>query len=269
VRGCELATDGFATVRVSALVPVPIHSCIGLAAHVSRAATDELFPRAPDMPMLYDYPLSGNCYKVRLLLSFLALDHEIRSVDFFPGREHKSAQLLALNPHGQLPILRDGDLVLPDSAAILVYLARRYDAGASWYPHEDAVQLGMTSRWLAFADSITATASAARLHDMLNYRLDVESARAGAHALFRIMDDHLVEQRARGCQWLVGRTPTIADVACFPYTALAGDGGIDTARYDGIGMWMAAFKHLDGFVTMPGVHPHLPDTPQRRDVPAR
>ena len=213
------------------------------------------------MPTLYDYPLSGNCYKVRLLLSFLDIAHELRAVDFFPGREHKSPQLLELNPHGQLPILCDEDLVLPDSGAILVYLASRYDAGGSWYPRDDAAHLGMISRWLAFSDSITATASAARLHDMLNYPLDVEAARAGAHALFRIMDDHLIEQRARGCQWLVGATPTIADVGCFPYTALAGDGGIDTARYDGIRTWMDAFKHLDGFVTMPGIHPHLPDVP--------
>ena len=213
------------------------------------------------MVTLYDYPLSGNCYKVRLLLSFLAVEHQVRAVDFFPGREHKSAAFLALNPQGQLPVLCDGDLTLPDSGAILVYLASQYDPDGRWYPRTEPLALGRISRWLAFADAITASASAARLHDMLNYELDVNEARERAHGLFRIMDDHLIEQRARGCAWLVGDTPTIADVACFPYTALAADGGIDTSRYDGIGAWVDAFRHLEGFVTMPGIHPHLPDRP--------
>jgi glutathione S-transferase len=69
---------------------------------------------------LYDYPLSGNCYKLRLLMHMLNLDYETRPVDFYPGREHKSEWFLALNPLGQLPVLQDGELVLRDAQAILL-----------------------------------------------------------------------------------------------------------------------------------------------------
>ena len=53
---------------------------------------------------LFDYVLSGNCYKIRLLLDFLELSHEKQAVDFFPGREHKSDAFLQINPLGQIPV---------------------------------------------------------------------------------------------------------------------------------------------------------------------
>ena len=61
---------------------------------------------------LYDYELSGNCYKVRLFLSILDLSFDTQTVDFYPGREHKSEALIRLNPLGQLPIFEDADKVL-------------------------------------------------------------------------------------------------------------------------------------------------------------
>src|SRR5262249_2165553 len=76
---------------------------------------------------LYDYILSGNCYKLRLMMRMLGVDYETRQVDFYPGREHKSDWFLKLNPLGQLPVLEDGDLILRDAQAILVYLASKYD----------------------------------------------------------------------------------------------------------------------------------------------
>ena len=81
--------------------------------------------------------------------------------------------------------------MLRDAQAILVYLASRYDPNGLWYPRSDPTLLGEIGQWLAFADGITATASAARLHDGLFYDLDVAAARAGAHRLFRILDEHL------------------------------------------------------------------------------
>src|SRR3954471_10175398 len=121
------------------------------------------------MITLYDYELSGNCYKLRLLMSLLGVGYKTVPVDFYPGREHKSEWFLQLNPLGQLPVIDDDGLVLRDAQAILVYLASRYDASGRWYPRDDAALAGDIAQWLSFAEAITATASAARLHDGLFY----------------------------------------------------------------------------------------------------
>ena len=138
------------------------------------------------MITLYDYELSGNCYKLRLLMSMLGLGYTTVPVDFYPGREHKSEAFLRMNPLGQLPVLKDGDLILRDAQAILVYLASRYDPKGTWYPRDNPALLGEIGQWLAF---FVAAASprrfAARLHDGLFYDPRRSSARAGAHRLFR------------------------------------------------------------------------------------
>ena len=208
------------------------------------------------MIRLYDYELSGNCYKVRLLLGFLGLEWEARRIDFHPGREHKSAWFLGINPLGQVPVIEDGSFRLRDAQAILVYLAAKYDESGEWYPTGDAKTLGEIAMWLAFADGITGTASAARLHDGLAWELDVERARAGARELFRVLDEHLWFQEQEGLDWLCGAgRPTIADIACFPYVALSEEGGISRMPYPAIRRWTDRVKRVPGFVPMSGVFP--------------
>lgn len=211
------------------------------------------------MITLYDYELSGNCYKIRLLMSILGLDYTVVPIDFYPGREHKSDWFLAINPLGQLPVIDDDGLVLRDAQAILVYLAAKYDAGNSWYPRENADLLGEIGQWMAFADSITATASAARLHDALFYDLDAEAARAGAHRLFRILDEHLWFGEQEGRDWLCSAAhPTVADIACFPYVMLSEEGGISRQDYPAIRRWCDRVKRIKGFTVMSGVFPAGP-----------
>jgi glutathione S-transferase len=179
------------------------------------------------MITLYDYELSGNCYKLRLFMTFLQVPYKTRPIDFYPGREHKSEWFLKINPLGQLPVIDDDGFVLCDAQAILVYLAARYDQSGRWYPRDEPKVLGEISQWLAFADGITATASAARLHDGLFYEFDIDAARAGAHRLFRILDEHLWFGEQEGREWICASAhPTIADVACFPYIMLSEEGGI-------------------------------------------
>ncbi|MSQ71684.1 MAG: glutathione S-transferase family protein [Betaproteobacteria bacterium] len=205
------------------------------------------------MIRLYDYQPSGNCYKVRLLLNILDIRYETVLVDFYPGKEHKSAAFLKINPLGQIPVMEDGDLRLRDAQAILVYLARKYDAKRTWYPDEPEL-MGSIGMWLAFADALTATASAARLHDALFFELDAERCRAGAHRLFRILDEHLwfAEQDAR--DWIATRTlPTIADIACFPYVMLSEEGGISREDYPAIRRWTDRVKRIPGFIVMSGI----------------
>lgn len=201
---------------------------------------------------LYDFLLSGSCYKVRLLLDLLGLEYEQRLVDYYPGRRHKEPDFLELNPLGQLPVLRDGDLVLRDAQAILVYLASRYDPEGGWYPAEPAAR-GQVAMWLAFAGGELMQASAARLHDLLGYELDVAAARAGAHAALAVLDDHLIEREFEGCDWIVGAGPTIADLACFPYSALSHEGGVERDDYHALQRWLRRVADLPGFVEMPGV----------------
>ena len=207
------------------------------------------------MIRLYDYVLSGSCYKVRLFMSLIGLDHTPVPIDYFPGREQRSADFLAINPLGQLPVLDDDGLVLRDAQAILVYLAAKYDPGRQWYPEDPAAQ-GTIAMWLSFAGGEIMNASAARLHDMLNYDFDIDRVRRATHDAFRILDDHLADQEVRGTDWIAGgRHPSIADVACFPYVALAGDGGITIEDYHAIRRWLDRVKRLPRFIVMPGIHP--------------
>lgn len=202
---------------------------------------------------LYDYELSGNCYKVRFLLHMLGMPFEKKAINFYPGKEHKAQWFLEqVNPAGQLPVIDDNGFILRDAQAILVYLASRYDASNAWYPQDPATR-GQIQLWLAVAEDITRTASVARLHDALGYDFDVVAARRGAHAVFRMLDDHLAERQATGHRWLAADQPTVADVACFPYVALAPEGGIPLDAYPAIRKWVWNFRHQSGFVGMSGI----------------
>ena len=119
--------------------------------------------------------------------------------------------------------------------------------------------VGEISQWLAFADAITATASAARLHDGLFYDFDIDAARAGAHRLLRILDEHLWFGEQEGRDWICAAAhPTIADIACFPYIMLSEEGGISRQDYPAIRRWCDRVKRVKGFIVMSGVFPAGP-----------
>jgi glutathione S-transferase len=198
------------------------------------------------MITLYDFELSGSCYKVRLLLNILGVDYQKENVDFV-NKEHKSEKYLALNPFGEIPILRDGDLLLRDAQAIMVYIARKYDRSGRWYP-DDPASMGLINQWLSTGGNEVMSAAGARLVKILNYPLDLEKLQDRANATFRIMDAHLANR-----EFLELGYPTIGDIACFPYTALAGEGGISLDPYPNILRWIDRMKRIPGFITMPGI----------------
>lgn len=204
------------------------------------------------MIRLYDYTLSGSCYKVRLLLDFLGLDYERLAVDFYPGREHRGAAFRKINPLRQVPVLDDGALRLRDAQAILAYLAHRYDDTGQWLPTEPSA-FGQVMMWVNFAGGEMMAASAARLHDVLGYTLDIDDARTKARHALTVLDDHLSERALVDKTWIVGDSPTIADIACFPYAALSGDGGVPHDSYPQLRNWLRAFRRLDRFKAMPGI----------------
>lgn len=198
------------------------------------------------MIKLYDTDISGSCYKIRLLLNILGQKYETIPVDFV-NKEHKTPKYTALNPFGEIPIFEDGELRLRDAQAIMVYLAKKYDKTNQWYP-DDATAMGQIQQWLSTGGGEVMNAAGARLVKVLNYPMDLEKLQAGAHRVFKIMNDHLA-----GREFLELGHPTIGDIACFPYTALAGEGGIDLSGYKNVLAWIERMKRLPGFITMPGI----------------
>lgn len=198
------------------------------------------------MIKLYDFELSGSCYKIRLFLSILGQSHEGVNVDFV-HKEHKTDKYTALNPFGEIPILEDGDLRLRDAQAIMVYLAKKFDKTNQWYP-DDAASIGKIQQWLSTGGGEVMNSAGARLVKILNYPMDLEKLQAGAHRVFKIMDDHLTNR-----EFLELGHPTIGDIACFPYTAMAGEGGIDLTQYKNVLAWVDRMKRLPGFIPMPGI----------------
>ncbi|HEX2841544.1 glutathione S-transferase [Hyphomicrobium sp.] len=195
---------------------------------------------------LYDLELSGNCYKVRLLCALLGVPLEIIPVDFLSGA-HKKSPLSDLNPFGEIPIFQDGDLVLRDSQAILVYIARKW-VREDWLP-TNAEELARVSEWLMVAENeIARGPNDARLHDKFGYKLDVDQARAKAARVLGILDQHLATR-----SWLALGRPTIADIACMPYVALGHEGGVPLDGYPAVAAWVSRIKALPGFIGMPAI----------------
>ncbi len=206
------------------------------------------------MIKLYDYELSANCYKQRLMMTILGVEFESILVDFFPGMEHKGDAFKAINPLGHIPVIDDDGFRLRDASAIIIYLAAKYDEDRLWYPTGDPALLGEVAQWMAFAEGTTNTASAARLHDNLGYEFDIEAVRAGAHRLFRVLDEHLWFQEQQGLSWVCsGPHPTVADLVLFPDVALSEEGGIFRLDYPALRRWEQRVREIPGFTNMPGI----------------
>ena len=208
------------------------------------------------MIKLYDYVLSVNCYKQRLMMSILDVEHEAVPVDFYPGWEHKGEEFKKINPLGHIPVIDDDGYVLRDAHAILVYLAVKYDPSGLWYPTGDPELIGETAQWMLFAEGTTNTASAARLCVNLGYDFDLEACQADAHRLFRVLDEHLWFRERDGREWVCSGThPTIADIALFPDVVLSEEGGISRLDYPALRRWTDRVKRIPGFTVMPGIFP--------------
>jgi len=199
------------------------------------------------MIKLYGHELSGNSYKAKLMLSLLSLDYEWIKVDLLAGA-HKQPEFLALNSFGQVPVLVDENTVLADAQAILVYLGRQY-GGEAWLPRE-AEPMSRVIRWLSTtAGEIRQGPEAVRLYYLFNATsINLEQANQKAAYILTQLNDHLADR-----QWLELERATIADVAVFPYVALANDGKISLDNYSNVLAWIDRVKHLPGFVGMIGI----------------
>jgi len=191
---------------------------------------------------IHSFPLSGHSHRVELFAKLTGIDHELVFVDL-AAREHKQEPFLTLNPAGKIPVIEDGEVVLPDSNAILVYLARKY--APDWLP-TDPVEEARVQRFLSLAANELANGpAAARLVTVFGAELDAERAKAIAAYAFDILEAHL-----DGRDWLVGDRPSIADVAIYSYTAHAPEGNVSLEPYPNIRAFLKRVEALPGFVPM-------------------
>ena len=199
---------------------------------------------------LYNVEFSGNCYKVRLLLSLLAIDRDI-DCEIIPidiaNKEHKSPAYLKKNPLGEIPALEDGAHVLRDSQAILVYLAKKY-GNDDWLP-SNAKEMALVMQWLSTAcNEIARGPMDARAYYKFKLDIDIEKAHEKSKAILTLIDNHLADR-----DWLELNRATIADVACFPYIALAHEGKVSIEPYSNILKWIENIKKLPNYISMPGI----------------
>lgn len=191
---------------------------------------------------LYITTTSGNAWKVRLLLSMLKISYE--TVDLDPKKgELKSPQFLKLNPRGQVPVLVDGDQVIWDSTACLVYLGRKY-GGEQWLP-TDAEQLAQIQQWLALSNN--------ELHYGLQWGRGVKTGirSIGSYDEYAVYGRNglaVLEGRLKDHDWLACGRPTIADLACYCYTSVSPEGGFDLAAHPAVAAWVKRVEALPGWV---------------------
>lgn len=195
---------------------------------------------------LYEFALSGNCHKIRLMLSALNLEYKsilLNGAD----KEQKSPEFLGLNPLGQVPVLKDGDIIIRDSQAILVYLARAYGEDF-WFPAA-AVQAAQVSAWLSTAaNEVVRGPNALRLHHKFGRVINLEEASLITHNLLELLNQHLAQHN-----WLATAKISIADIALYPYIALVHEGQVDLAPFVHVKNWLGRIELFSWFVTMPGI----------------
>ena len=195
---------------------------------------------------LFEFELSGNCHKVRLLLSLLGLDYQSHLLKG-AEREQKSEEYLALNPFGLVPVLKDGGIVIRDSQAILVYLARTY-GNSDLFPDNPA-QAAQVVAWLSTAaNEVARGPNDLRLHYKFGRKIDTESASAVTENLLSVLN-----RRLENHEWLATKAMTIADIAVYPYIALANEGKVDLTPFKHVESWLERIENLPGFVAMPGI----------------
>ncbi len=194
--------------------------------------------------LLYDSAVSGNCYKVRLLLAHLGIAYERQELSVV-DRSNRSVVLGGLNPALRVPtLILDDDRALAESHAIIWYFAE----GTAYLP-EERFQRAQVLQWLCFEQyDLEPTVAVVRFWELFAAEppptADVESRRAaGARALAA-----LEQALARGGPYLVGERYTIADIALYGYTHVAPEAGFEMAGYPAIAAWMERVREQPGHV---------------------
>jgi glutathione S-transferase len=191
---------------------------------------------------------SGNCYKVKLLLAQLGLAHEWVHVDVLQG-ETRTPAFLARNPNGKIPVLEleDGSS-LPESSAILWYLAE----GSQFLP-ATRLDRARVLQWMFFEQySHEPYLAVARFIVQYLGRPEAQEARlqekmAPGYRALQVMEQHLAAQ-----PFFAGARYSIADIALYAYTHVAAEGGFELASFPAVQRWLARVRAQPGHVDMRG-----------------
>ena len=193
--------------------------------------------------LLYNSQVSGNCYKVRLLLAHLGLGYERHEVSVI-DRSDRSELLGELNPALRVPTLvLDDGRPLAESNAILWY----FGDGTPWVP-EDRFERAQVLQWLFF-EQYSHEPNIAVARFWLSFAPwptppgELERRQSGGYVALDAMERHLADR-----SYLVGERCTIADVALYAYTHVADEGGFDLGRYTAIPAWLERVAAQPGHV---------------------
>ncbi len=190
--------------------------------------------------------LSGNCYKVKLLMQFLDIKHEWISVDILVSETH-TEEFKRMNPNARIPVIQfDGGQYLWESNAILNYLA----VDTPWLPEGNYARAKVL-QWQFFEqyshEPYIATARYINKYLGLPKEREAEyhAKQPGGHRALTVMENHLAEN-----QFFLGAQVTIADISLYAYTHVADEGGFDLSAYTNIQRWFKDFEALPGYITM-------------------
>jgi glutathione S-transferase len=194
--------------------------------------------------LLYDSAVSGNCYKVRLLLTKLGLPFERRELSVF-DRSDRPDVLGGLNPALRVPTLvLDDGRTLGESNAILWYFAD----GTPFVP-DDAYERAQVLQWQFFEqydhEPNIAVARFWELAEIHPPAADLEAKRRGGERALVALERHLAEH-----EFLVGEQYTIADISLFAYTHVAPEGGFSLQPYPAVREWLARVAAHPGHIAI-------------------
>lgn len=195
---------------------------------------------------LYQFSASGNCYKIRLAMSFLELPYQGIEIDITQG-ESRTDEFLAMNPNGRIPVLEtpEGDY-LPESNAALWYLA----SSSSLLP-ESRLEQAQVLQWMFFEqyshEPFIATSRywISVLKAEAKYKAQLEEKRPNGYAALDVMERHLNEN-----PYFVGNRLSIADIALYAYTHVAHEGGFDLGKYAAIPAWCSRIEGTNNYVPL-------------------
>ena len=196
------------------------------------------------MVKLYDYLSSGNCYKIRLLLTQLQIPFQRVDIDILKG-ESRTPEFLSINPNGRVPVLEtESSQFLAESNAILFYLSQN----TNFFP-SDAFEQAQVMQWLFFEqyshEPYIATSRywISILGKAEEYRDAIQEKRQPGYAALGVMEKHLTNQ-----EFFVGKHYTIADMGLFAYTHVADEGGFDLTKFPAIQKWIDHVKFQHNYI---------------------